>query len=113
MRGGWLVVTVVLLAACGDHDSDVRVEEPPAQTALVVDLGPVALDQFNQDQTFDVLVPGASGVAIVADGGTAGDIDIDLLVSPGGTQLVTPAFDDANPLTGNLTPQQVGDSVAT
>jgi len=79
----------------------------------VLDLGTVALTAENQGQTFDVGVAGASSLVIVADGGDATDIDIETLQAPSGAVLVTADASDANPLTGSVSPQDVGGSVAT
>src|SRR6266404_617808 len=102
----------VAIAACGDsHGHHTRVV--PASRITVVDLGTVALTATNQSQTFDVVVHNARSFVIVADGGDATDVDIETLRAPSGTVLVTPNPDDANPLTGGVSPQDVGGSVAT
>ncbi len=114
LRGSVVVVAVmtVAIAACGDSHGH-HAQSVPASRITVVDLGTVALTATNQGQTFDVVVQGATSFVLVADGGDATDIDIESLRAPSGTQLVTPARDDANPLTGGVSPQDVGGSVAT
>ncbi len=103
------------LGGCGDNggNDNHAVTPPPPPSATVIDLGSVALTASNQSQTFDVLVTGTSSLTIVADGGDATDIDIERLRSPSGVELITPARGDANPLTGGISPQEKGQSVAT
>ncbi len=104
------------VSACGDGNTS-KVSTPPPSgdgaEVTVLDLGTVALTPANQGQTFDVGVSDASALVIVADGGGATDIDIERLVSPTGATLVTTAAGDTNPLTGSVSPQDVGGSVAT
>lgn len=104
------------VSACGDSNSS-KVSTPPppvnGDEVVIVDLGKVDLTADNQGQTFEVGASDASSLVIVADGGDATDIDIDQLVSPLGATLVTPDAGDNNPLTGSVSPQEVGGSVAT
>ena len=110
------VVLAATVSGCGDsNNSNNHVAQPPpgAEEVTVLDLGTVALTAENQGQTFDVGVAGASSLVIVADGGDATDIDIETLQAPSGAVLVTADASDANPLTGSVSPQDVGGSVAT
>ncbi len=111
-----ILALVGALAGCGGggNDNVVIVQQlPSTPDRAVIDLGTVALTRQNQDQTFSVTVSDAISLTIVADGGDATDIDISLLRDPGGAELVTPNRADANPLTGDVSPQAVGQSVAT
>ncbi len=115
MRGSVLVAAVMAvgLAACGDSRGHHGGGSVPATRITVVDLGTVALTAANQGQTFDVVVNNAKSFTLVADGGDATDIDIETLRAPSGALVVTSARGDANPLTGTVSPQDVGGSVAT
>ena len=108
-------VLAATVSACGDGNNSSVVTQPPpgAQEVTVLDLGTISLTATNQSQTFDVGVSGASSLVIVADGGDATDIDIERLQAPSGAELITVAPGDANPLTGSVSPQEVGGSVAT
>src|SRR5262249_49368006 len=86
---------------------------PPEPTFETVDFGNVRLTPTHQSETFEVTVDSGSSLVIVADGGNATDIDIDLLRTPGGRDIVTQDPNHANPLTGPGWPQEVGGSVAT
>lgn len=109
-------VVVAAVSACGDGNSS-KVSTPPPSgngaEVVILDLGTVDLTPANQDQTFDVGVSNATSLVLVADGGNATDIDIDQIVAPNGATLVTPDPGDTNPLTGSVSPQEVGGSVAT
>ena len=109
-------VLAATMSACGEgNNSNNHVAQPPPGEAevTVLDLGTVALTATNQSQTFDVGVSGASSLVIVADGGDATDIDIETLQAPGGAVLITANPIDTNPLTGSVSPQETGGSVAT
>src|SRR5258706_13804909 len=105
----------VTVSACGDShgNGNDNHPSPPPPSATIVDLGTVALTATNQAETFDVVVHGTSSLVIVADGGDATDIDIERLRTPSGVELITSDRHDANPLTGGVSPQEIGGSVAT
>jgi hypothetical protein len=105
----------IVTHGCGDSsETHVSDAPPPAEPFLTtIDLGNVRLTASQQSQTFEVQVRDGSSLVIVADGGNAADIDIDLLRTPGGRDIVTADPTDANPLTGTVSPQEVGGSVAT
>jgi hypothetical protein len=106
---------VVALAThgCGDSGTHVTDDRPAAPSFTTIDLGAVRLTETDQSETFPITVDGGSSLVIVADGGDAPDIDIDLLRTPSGRDIVTAAPDDVNPLTGTNAPQEPGGSVAT
>jgi len=114
------MLAAALLAAavsgCGQgNDNKVSTPPPPTDDAevTILDLGTVSLTPTNQSQTFDVGVSNATAVVLVADGGDATDIDIERIVTPSGAELITAPRGDANPLTGSVSPQDIGASVAT
>ena len=110
-RPAWLLALALgVVSACGGdvHHSQI----PPEPSFTVVDFGNVQLAKTDQSEIFEVTVVGASALVIVADGGSATDIDIDLLRTPSGTDIITENPADANPLTGDVSPQQAGGSVA-
>jgi len=109
-----VAVVAAALSACGDSDHHTpREQTEPEPAIVVVDLGSVSLTAANQAQTFDVTAERASSLVIVADGGEATDIDISRLRTPSHLELITPDRGDTNPLTGSVSPQDLGGSVAT
>ncbi len=113
-RPAWLLALVLggVVVGCGG-DTDIRRSQPPGSSFSILDFGDVRLTVDNQDEVFEVSVLAGSSLTIVADGGDATDIDIELLRTPAGTAIVTEARGDNNPLTGSTSPQQQGGSVAT
>lgn len=117
MRTQWVWFLALALGVapygCGDSDTHVSEEPPPEPSFTTVDLGNVRLTATDQSTTFEIVVRLGTSLVIVADGGNATDIDVDLLRTPSGRDIVTADPDDANPLTGTVSPQDLGGSVAT
>jgi hypothetical protein len=113
-RPAWLLALALggLIVGCGGDTHRSR-SQAPEPSFSVLDFGNVRLTVADQGETFEVSVLAGSSLTIVADGGDATDVDIALLRTPAGAAIVTEARGDANPLTGGVSPQQQGGSVAT